>query len=72
MWCDARQDGKVPRDIEYERVRQYIVRRCRYAAALIMNVQLPNQVMAGDSWTCCALLCSGKGEVLTVSSAQHL
>ncbi|GAB4822800.1 hypothetical protein N2152v2_009846 [Parachlorella kessleri] len=36
-------DGKVPRDAEYERVRQYIVRRCRYAAALIMNVQLPNQ-----------------------------
>lgn len=37
------QDGEVPRDVEYERVRRYMVRRCRYAAALIMNVQLPQQ-----------------------------
>lgn len=33
----------MPRDVEYERVRGYMVRRCRYAAALIMNVQLPAQ-----------------------------
>ena len=33
----------MPRDVEYERVRRYMVRRCRYAAALIMNVQLPQQ-----------------------------
>ena len=29
----------MPRDAEFARVRQYMTRRCRYAAALIMNVQ---------------------------------
>lgn len=33
------QDGEVPRDAEFARIRQYMIRRCRYAAALIMNVQ---------------------------------
>ena len=29
----------MPRDAEFARVRQYMIRRCRYAAALILNVQ---------------------------------
>ncbi|KAI3433414.1 hypothetical protein D9Q98_003229 [Chlorella vulgaris] len=34
-------DGVVPRDVEFAQVRQYMIRRCRYAAALILNVQMP-------------------------------
>lgn len=34
------QDGEVPRDVEFAQVRRYMIRRCRYAAALIMNVQV--------------------------------
>ena len=30
----------MPRDAEFARVRQYMIRRCRYAAALVMNVQV--------------------------------
>ena len=30
----------MPRDAEFARVRQYMTRRCRYAAALILNVQV--------------------------------
>ena len=37
------QDGEVPRDAEYERARAYMMRRCRYAATLLMNQQLPEQ-----------------------------
>ena len=37
--CCSVQDGEVPRDAEFARVRQYMIRRCRYAAALILNVQ---------------------------------
>ncbi len=48
------QDGEVPRDTEFARVRQYMIRRCLYAAALIMNVQVGRAV--GQVWLGHALL----------------
>ena len=43
----------MPRDAEFARVRQYMIRRCLYAAALIMNVQVGDALGAGTA--CCLL-----------------
>ena len=38
-------DGQVPREEEYEARRRYMVRRCRYAAALMENLNNPEDLL---------------------------
>lgn len=48
---------------EYEKVRQYMIKRCRYAAALIMNVQIPEHGRdPGERWLAGKVRVGGVGE----------